>query len=834
MRKIRLLAAAAALAVCELASAGANLTVGTYNIRYRTLLDYTDDPATNKYWDARADNVAQTIRDGGFDIIALNELRDDTSYDGHSALKDMQRNFPAPEWAFVMEDSKPSHEKATVHAVLYKTSVVEELEHGKFWLSPTPDKYNEDVYDSGNQARMTLWVKFRAKSTGEIFYYFETHLHHEGNMAKNEGSRLNVDMGRRITGGYPVFICGDHNSRPDRLPFYDLYDAYFDDSRVVAESVSGSEGTCNVWNSTTWKRLDYVWVRGAKVNSYSTIENKYDKNFYPSDHFPIVINVTLEEPHTDRVKYVSADAASGGDGSETSPFDNLQDALDSCVDGDTIRVTAGTYLPTYTSPGKNPYRTFNVERSVTVEGGYNADFSAVEGVSVFSGDLNGDGTANDGDAAHVFTIGKDAAFELSDATVTGGYSKGTNGAGIWCQGPRVRLDRVTVKGNVSKSLGAGVYAYGQIVARNCTFEDNETTGNGGAVYADYNSSAMWWFHHISDCRFSGNKALGGSAIYIAGSLWTNIFNNTFDGNTATSRGTVALAGTKIATAVSILNNTFVNNRIYATNSTAVGGSAILINDMKTDAGASSPSASVAIANNTIVNNECVFADGVNIPSTFHGAAVQATNAIRLYLNNNIIAGNHSAAANADVYLGAAAALVKTNSTYNLFSSAESISFSKEYSDIVAADASKVAEYLAGALDGEITDGRFIPRLADNGGTTPTVKIIEPSFAGKALNCVKKVNLREDEIMADVDADRQMQKATLATDQRGVERNLRNKACIGAYEWNEDEASGVNGVSVEEADGPVEYFNLQGMRTDNPTGGIYIRRQGAKIEKVYIR
>ena len=86
MRKIRLLAAAAALAVCELASAGANLTVGTYNIRYRTLLDYTDDPATNKYWDARADNVAQTIRDGGFDIIALNELRDDTSYDGHSAL----------------------------------------------------------------------------------------------------------------------------------------------------------------------------------------------------------------------------------------------------------------------------------------------------------------------------------------------------------------------------------------------------------------------------------------------------------------------------------------------------------------------------------------------------------------------------------------------------------------------------------------------------------------------------------------------------------------------------------------------------------------------------
>ena len=48
---------------CMSASAGATLVVGNYNLRYRTLID------GEKYWDYRADNVAQTIRDGAFDVL---------------------------------------------------------------------------------------------------------------------------------------------------------------------------------------------------------------------------------------------------------------------------------------------------------------------------------------------------------------------------------------------------------------------------------------------------------------------------------------------------------------------------------------------------------------------------------------------------------------------------------------------------------------------------------------------------------------------------------------------------------------------------------------------
>lgn len=42
------------------------------------------------------------------------------------------------------------------------------------------------------------------------------------------------------------------------------------------------------------------------------------------------------------------------------------------------------------------------------------------------------------------------------------------------------------------------------------------------------------------------------------------------------------------------------------------------------------------------------------------------------------------------------------------------------------------------------------------------------------------------------------------------------------------------VDDADTDAPVEYFNLQGIRVENPTSGLYIRHQGKKVEKIYLR
>ncbi|MDE5554577.1 MAG: hypothetical protein K2J10_05280, partial [Muribaculaceae bacterium] len=46
-------------------------------------------------------------------------------------------------------------------------------------------------------------------------------------------------------------------------------------------------------------------------------------------------------------------------------------------------------------------------------------------------------------------------------------------------------------------------------------------------------------------------------------------------------------------------------------------------------------------------------------------------------------------------------------------------------------------------------------------------------------------------------------------------------------------AGINDITIDNANSPVEYFNLQGVRVDNPTQGVYIQRKGNTTEKIVI-
>ncbi len=48
-------------------------------------------------------------------------------------------------------------------------------------------------------------------------------------------------------------------------------------------------------------------------------------------------------------------------------------------------------------------------------------------------------------------------------------------------------------------------------------------------------------------------------------------------------------------------------------------------------------------------------------------------------------------------------------------------------------------------------------------------------------------------------------------------------------------AGIANVSVAANDAPVEYFNLQGVRVNNPAAGqLVIKRQGSEVTKTIIR
>ena len=50
----------------------------------------------------------------------------------------------------------------------------------------------------------------------------------------------------------------------------------------------------------------------------------------------------------------------------------------------------------------------------------------------------------------------------------------------------------------------------------------------------------------------------------------------------------------------------------------------------------------------------------------------------------------------------------------------------------------------------------------------------------------------------------------------------------------DSTSGVEGIEAENADAPVEYYNLQGVKVASPSNGIFIKVQGSKASKVYVK
>lgn len=69
--------------------------------------------------------------------------------------------------------------------------------------------------------------------------------------------------------------------------------------------------------------------------------------------------------------------------------------------------------------------------------------------------------------------------------------------------------------------------------------------------------------------------------------------------------------------------------------------------------------------------------------------------------------------------------------------------------------------------------------------------------------------------------------------KSVLNGLHSEELVKNVDASGNVISGVEGVVADDENAPVEYFNLQGMRVAADQPGIYIRRQGSKVEKVSI-
>ena len=61
-----------------------------------------------------------------------------------------------------------------------------------------------------------------------------------------------------------------------------------------------------------------------------------------------------------------------------------------------------------------------------------------------------------------------------------------------------------------------------------------------------------------------------------------------------------------------------------------------------------------------------------------------------------------------------------------------------------------------------------------------------------------------------------------------------RVSYAVIEYTSEGSSSIDTVTCDcDPDAPVEYYNLQGVRVVNPSRGIYIRRHGASVSKIFI-
>lgn len=780
----------------------------SYNIRYTNNTDDTD--ANGRSWAVRGEYVMRLIRDYDFDIVGMQEVSGRKGKHcinpntGRSQLEDMQATLDEYSFLCYERSGNNNAKDYSYNVIAYKKDKYTVLDDGCFWLRPTPDSpgtgWDPDPSYSGIW-RTCGWAKMKDNATGREFVFAVTHVNYGPSLdGKNSGIVVS-DRLTKIAGSLPVILVGDFNMRrADHEEAYRNYACAFADAALTAkeskclpEENGQVSFTANNWIPVTQSgcsgsEFDFVFYRRMTVEKRYVITENYGRSVNPSDHFPTLVQCTLNEPSDEAstTMHVDASASANGDGSATAPFRTLAEAFAASDFGGTILVAEGTYEETLELPF-----------TLTLRGGFDSSFASVKGKSILKGALS---------VPHYYNL-----------TVSDFSFEGAGEAGIAFNGSALSLDNCSLSGYSATNGGAVNSTCFLSKFSNCTFSDNTASNHGGAVYVTAFSTV-----DFNECLFKGNSAKNGGGIYLKNCSDLLVNCSTFAENEATAAGCGIYIDKSIVTQnFNFVNDTFANNSLSGKSALAAvvkayGGAAVSAN--------LGDNSRFNMAHCTIVGNNAVFA-GSN-KSNFLAAALNIYGG-SYCLMNNIIAGNSSEAEYADVATDKSTLSKESNNIYSTYLSTNlELSAKTTY----APDATTAASNLAAMLDGTATGSSFTANLADNGGATPTVAPRSGKFGDKDVNTL-------------INFDRIIKSAFgcevpglegvgyLTVDQRGEKRLA--KTMPGAVELGA--SSGITDLDTDtDFSDAARYYNLQGIEIKNPSNGIYIRRTAKGSQKVLVK
>ncbi len=194
--------------------------------------------------------------------------------------------------------------------ILYLKDKYSLVDQGTFWLSDTPDVMSNTWNDSHN--RICTYAILQNKESGFTFAQFNTHYDAESdNYSRDKSSDLIVQKIAEIAGDLPVVLCGDFNTKAGSVAYNKLIESGLTDSKTVALNVNPGKtgrsyhGYDLINRIIDGEPIDFIFVNDKfkSVNSYLIDDQKYD-GVYPSDHYPLIGEITLSDKNVDNAKVI--------------------------------------------------------------------------------------------------------------------------------------------------------------------------------------------------------------------------------------------------------------------------------------------------------------------------------------------------------------------------------------------------------------------------------------------------------------------------------------------------------------------------------------------------
>ena len=267
--------------------ADSSIRIMSYNIRYNTSSD------GKNAWPHRKQMVAQTILFYKVDIIGIQEAL-------YSQLQDLQALLPDFDWKGVGRDD--GAKKGEFTPVFYRKNRFQIKASGNFWLSEEPDEPGLLGWDAACP-RIATWIEFQDKSSGIIFYYFNTHFDHKGAAARKNSAIFLMNKINEIDEKTPVILSGDFNCTSQDEPYKILIKGL--DKKIGLQnsmdiSLNGHYGGTQTFNGFDEVQrpamtIDFIFVRSVGHVLYHGIIAEKWNGCYASDHYPVVAEIDLKQ-----------------------------------------------------------------------------------------------------------------------------------------------------------------------------------------------------------------------------------------------------------------------------------------------------------------------------------------------------------------------------------------------------------------------------------------------------------------------------------------------------------------------------------------------------------